>query len=136
MADNYLEKKYESLQQGRPVYRKTVPSLDSLLRACAAGGISEPSSYKVKMAQLQAMVRSASELDLDICGECSETDLGPGVITLSFQGDLHSGSIETGEYLLAMKLKAAELGLKCRLSDKLEPEKEKTPSVLRIEVFR
>lgn len=31
MADNYLEKKFEQLRSGRPVYRKVNPSLDSLL---------------------------------------------------------------------------------------------------------
>ena len=32
MADNYLEKKYEELQEKRPVIKRTNPSLDTLLR--------------------------------------------------------------------------------------------------------
>ena len=32
MADNYLEKKYEELQEKRPVIKRNHPSLDSLLR--------------------------------------------------------------------------------------------------------
>ena len=32
MADNYLEKKYEQLQEKRPVIRRNHPSLDTLLR--------------------------------------------------------------------------------------------------------
>jgi nitroreductase len=32
MADNYLEKKYEELQEKRPVIRRNNPSLDTLLR--------------------------------------------------------------------------------------------------------
>lgn len=109
MADNYLEKKYEELQHGKSVVRRSTPSLDSLLKRLVAAG--EPSTeYLIKQAQLDAMVRSASMLGGSLVFETSETVAGekPACVRVSAE----SGSAPAlGEAVLALRLKAAELHL-------------------------
>ena len=103
MADNYLEKKYDEFLHGKSVVRKVNPTLDGLLGRLAAENKAEDSGYLVKQAQLDAVVRSASLLALDVEFETDETRA---------EIRLHSNSaFALGQATLACRLKAAELHL-------------------------
>lgn len=109
MADNYLEKKYEELQRGKAVVRRSTPSLDSLMKSLSGAG--KPSSeYAVKQAQLDAMVRTASIPGGRVSFLTSETVPGerPAVVTASAPRD---SAADLGGTVLALRLKAAELHL-------------------------
>ena len=103
MADNYLEKKYEQLRQGRPVIRKVNPSLDSLLTAAASSAL-EDSSYTVGAAQLKAAASSARRLGIEFSEAISGTE--PAVMEIRC-----AGMFELGQVLTAIRLKLAELHL-------------------------
>ena len=103
MADNYLEKKYEQLRQGRPVIRRVNPSLDSLLTA-AASSVQEDPSYSVGEVQLKAAEASARRLGIEFTGIIRGTD--PAVM------EIRCGNMfELGQVLTAFRLKLAELHL-------------------------
>ena len=113
MADNYLEKKYEELQHGRAVVRRSTPSLDSLMKSLSGAG--EPSSeYAVKQAQLDAMVHTASIPGGRVSFHTAETVPGesPAFVRVSASGD---AAADLGEAVLALRLKAAELHLETRV---------------------
>lgn len=112
MADNYLEKRYAELQQGKPVVRRNTPSLDSLLKKVASPSNTD-SGYIVKQAQLDAIVRSASRLGFPCAFEsCETTPCSAAFIRIvSDEAD----DFISGEMMLAAGLKAAELGLSCRI---------------------
>lgn len=105
MADNYLEKKYEELQHGRPVVRRSTPSLDTLVRRTADRHAND-ASYVVKQAQLDAMVRTAAMLGADVSLTADERTAS---IVASCASPM--GMIALGKVLLAIRLKAAELSL-------------------------
>jgi hypothetical protein len=113
MADNYLEKKYDEFLHGRNVVRKVNPTLDGLLGRLAAENKVEDSGYLVKQAQLDAVVRSASLLALDVE---FETDEARAEIRLR-----STSAFALGQAALACRLKAAELHLgtevRCEGSD-------------------
>lgn len=117
MADNYLEKKFEQLRSGRPVYRKVNPSLDSLLTELSrqphaddvmrqeGGGMHGSGADGVKLAQLEAVARSAVRSCPDVVGAaCSETEAN---ITLNAPD-----MFVLGAAVLAARLKACELHLR------------------------
>ena len=105
MADNYLEKKYEELQHGRPVVRRSTPSLDTLVRR-SAGLQPGDASYVVKQAQLDAMVRTAGMLGTDVTFVAEESTASI-VASCSSPREM----VALGKALLALRLKAAELSL-------------------------
>lgn len=102
MADNFLEKQYENWKNGRAPIRRNSPSLDSLVKRLSEHGPAD-TSYMVKQAQLDAIVRTASALDGAL--EFS-TDENSASITVR-----SADRISLGEALLAIRLKAAELKL-------------------------
>lgn len=110
MADNFLEKKYEELRQGRPVIRRTAPSLDSLLSSACARQPEADCGYRVDKAQTEAALASAHRLGIDF--EASYSD--PALLTLRCRN-----SYELGAVCTAARLKLAELRLhaELRLSD-------------------
>ncbi len=117
MADNYLEKRYAELQRGKPVVIRNNPSLDSLLKK-AASSSDQDSGYVVKQAQLDAVVRSVTLLGFPCAFETSETCPGSAAFIRIVSDE--SDDFISGEIMLAASLKAAELGLSCRIdkSDK------------------
>lgn len=104
MADNYLEKKFEQLRSGRPIYRKVNPSLDTLL-AQASSETGKAETGNVKGAQLEAIARSASKSS-------------PGAVACMWDEQSStltiecSGLFDLGAAALAARLKACELHLK------------------------
>ena len=117
MADNYLEKKFEQLRSGRPVYRTVNPSLDSLLAELSrqphaddimrqeSGGTHGSGADAVKLAQLEAVARSAVRSCPDaVKAKCSEAEAG---ISLSAPD-----MFVLGAAVLAARLKACELHLR------------------------
>ena len=117
MADNYLEKKFEQLRSGRPVYRKVNPSLDSLLAELSrqpraedgmqqeSGALHGNGADAVKLAQLEAVARSAVRSCPDaVKAECSEAEAS---ISLSAPD-----MFVLGAAVLAARLKACELHLR------------------------
>ena len=103
MADNYLEKKYEEYLHGKSVVRKVNPTLDGLLGRLAGQNQAEESSYLVKQAQLDAVLRSASLLGLDVEMSSDETRAEISLRSTS--------AFALGQASLACRLKAAELHL-------------------------
>ena len=102
MADNFLEKQYEEWKNGRPSVRRNSPSLESLIGKLGVKG--EPdTSYIVKQAQLDAMVRAASALGYR---QQFSTDEAGASVTVS--GD---DAMMLGQAVLVIRLKAAELKL-------------------------
>lgn len=122
MADNYLEKKYEQLRQGRPVIRKVNPSLDSLLTAASAPE-RENSSYAVGEAQLKAAVSSARRLGIEFSAATPGTD--PAILEIRC-----SNMFELGQVLTAVRLKLAELHLHA------EVRQQEQGAGVRLKVFR
>lgn len=112
MADNFLEKRYAELQSGKPAIRRSTPSLDTLLKKAATPQESAP-DYTVKQAQLDAIVRSMSLLGHPFSFETSETR--PGAAAFIKVVPDGTDGFEAGELLLVAALKAAELGLSCRM---------------------
>lgn len=106
MADNYLEKKYEEWKNGKPVVRRTVPSLETLLKRLGDPSGPDP-DYQVKQAQLDAIVRAASLVGPDMKFSSSEADS-----IVSVTGD---DPVLLGEAVLAIRLKAAELRLNAEI---------------------
>lgn len=132
MADNYLEKKYEELRQGRPVLRRSTPSLDSLLkRACEA--CVPDLSYVVKQAQLDALVRSAGLADGSLSFETSETTSESAASVRIISAD---GAFEAGQAALAVRLKAAELALDSAVVPCQAAENSSGPFSVTVLVFR
>lgn len=115
MADNYLENKYEQLRSGRPVIRRVNPSLDTLLTRIADATPSHGSSPsdRIRQAQLEAIVRSAAMLGSGCRFEISEED---GRIQVFGPSSPRVSIISAGETVLAMRLKAAELGFACQVT--------------------
>ena len=105
MADNYLEKKYEELQRGKTVVRRSTPSLDTLVRRMVEAH-AQDGPYVVKQAQLDAMVRTAAMLGGAVSFAAEER-------TASIVASCPSpdGIAALGKALLAIRLKAAELSL-------------------------
>lgn len=113
MADNYLENKMDQLRSGRTVIRRANPSLDSLIRQLGEDGAAEE-GYIVKQAQLDAAVRSAAMVP-----ECAalrfETDEAKACIRVLGHSSPRRALTEAGEAILAIRLKAAELGLRTKV---------------------
>lgn len=141
MADNWLEKKQAALSSGPTVIRKVNPSLEQLLRRISTADAPLPSAHSpqhpaevvkprsltwvadaptafttpteaqalalqmVKDAQLEAITRSAKILFPGMQFESSEGD--PATIQVLSQVKYEA----LGKAILAMQLKAAELGL-------------------------
>lgn len=102
MADNYLEKKYEEWKNGKPAVKRTVPSLETLLKRL--GESSGPDlQYTVKQAQIGAIIRAGKLVD-DSLEFISDEESS----TVSVAG---GSSFILGQAVMAMKLKAAELRL-------------------------
>ena len=106
MADNYLEKKYDEYLHGKNIIRRANPSLDSLLSRVSGQQEQTAPDYRVKQAQLDAVIRSAERLGLD--AEFS-SDEGRGLVSIRC-----STPEDLGALVLAARLKAAELGLHSR----------------------
>ena len=108
MADNYLEKKYEEYLHGRSVVRKVNPALDGLLGRLAGQNQAEESGYLVKRAQLDAVMRSASLLGLNV--EMTSDEARAEISLRS------TSAFSLGQAVLACRLKAAELHLSSEVS--------------------
>ena len=124
MADNYLEKKYDEFLHGKSVVRKVNPTLDGLLGRLAAENKVEDSGYLVKQAQLDAVVRSASLLALDVEFETDETRAEIRLRSTS--------AFALGQVALACRLKAAEL----HLATEVRPEDSDTQAFIRLFRYR
>ena len=108
MADNYLERKYEEWKSGKPAVRRTAPSLDSLMKK-AAEDSEEDTSYKVKQAQLDAIVRSAAILE---DGVSFQSDESSSTVSCKAESEVSLGAAQ-----LAIRLKAAELKLHAKVQE-------------------
>lgn len=107
MADNYLEKKYEEWKNGKPAVKRTVPSLETLLKRL--GESSGPDlQYTVKQAQIDAIIRAGKLVD-----DSLEFISDEASSTVSVAG---TGPFILGQAVMAMKLKAAELRLQAETS--------------------
>ena len=122
MADNYLEKKYDEYLHGKNIIRRANPSLDSLLSRVSGQQEQTAPDYRVKQAQLDAVIRSAERLGLD--AEFS-SDEGRGLVSIRC-----STPEDLGALVLAARLKAAELGLHSR------PALQKHEGQAEITIFR
>lgn len=111
MADNYLEKKFEQLRSGKPVYRKVNPSLDTLLTLAASGeGEAHGGGDAVKAAQLEAIARSASR---SVPNQVNAAwDEPSATISIGCPGLFQLGSA-----VLAARLKACELHLRAECTE-------------------
>ena len=102
MADNYLEKKYEEWKNGKPAVKRTVPSLETLLKRLGESSGPDP-LYTVKQAQIDAVIRAGKLVDNSLVFISDEASS-----TVSVTG---GSSFILGQAVMAMKLKAAELRL-------------------------
>lgn len=120
MADNYLERKYEDYSKGKAIIRKANPSLDSLLEEAGKANRTADSSYKVKSAQLEAVIRSARRTGIPFDAECHEEQAAVNIACAE--------PTELGQIILAMRLKAAEL--------RLQTEVDTEGASARIRIFK
>lgn len=127
MADNYLEKKYEDLRNGRNIIKRVNPSLDSLLSRTAVSASASDPSYKVRKAQLDAMLGSAARLGYDCEARCDESK---GELFISCKD-----SVCLGRLCLAAELKAAELKLSTSTQITKDADEGSLVSAI-IQVFR
>lgn len=137
MADNYLEKKYEQFKNGPTVIRKVNPSLDTLLHrisdAAPAATAGASPADAIKQAQLDAIVRSASILGYTFRFETSEEK---GSVYILGPNAPHSKTVELGETVLAMRLKAAELGFRTEVEIVRELLRAPQPHLATLSFFR
>lgn len=137
MADNYLEKKYEQFKNGPTVIRKVNPSLDTLLHrisdAAPATTAGAAPADAIKQAQLDAIVRSASILGYTFRFETSEEK---GSVYILGPNAPHSKTVELGETVLAMRLKAAELGFRTEVEIVRELLRAPQPHLATLSFFR
>lgn len=113
MADNFLEKRYEEVfgSRSRAASGPNRPSLDSLLARVSANAAPDP-SYPVNAIQAETVVKAGKTADrsgnvaLDIRQEGKLQRIIPSCPASDANRDLI-----LGEVLLAMRLKAAEIGL-------------------------
>jgi len=107
MADNWLEKREQQLKGGTIIYRKANQSLETLLHKVASGDNATSAAgggSPIRNAQLEAIARSAKILFPELPLQWDEQ---AGTITW------HSNALtphQTGAAILAMQLKACELG--------------------------
>lgn len=115
MADNWLEKKQAALSGGPTVIRKVNPSVEQLLRRVAEDSMIDPLEQgdsssdplsTVKQAQLDAIIRAAKLLYPGMEFGCEEGSPAHIEILTQVNGPT------SGKAVLAMQMKAAELGLK------------------------
>ena len=108
MADNFLEKQMEAYRSGKTVIRRTSPSLDTLLRRVEDQ--SEAAGEKVMQAQLDAVVRSASILKDSATFSFDASEERQSIIVHGPSSPRRQ-HVALGRIVLAMELKATELGL-------------------------
>lgn len=132
MADNYLEKKYEELKRGKPVVRRSTPSLDTLFKRLASAADIDL-SYTVKQAQLDALVRSAGRLGDDCVFETFETSANSAAIV---RISCPCGPWSLAQAVLAVRLKAAELGLDSSVETVPPSELSGSPACATVIIFR
>lgn len=112
MADNFLERQMERYRSGKTVVRQLNPPLDLLLRRLAdkekTGGEvqkeTDPARI-VRKAQLEAALRSARIL----YGDSFRAELSEEEQCIILENKSCAEAL--GEIILAIRLKAAELGL-------------------------
>lgn len=131
MADNYLEKKMEEFRSGKVAVRRPSASLETLLQS-TGGVVSSPGAIPPMPAQLEAVIRTANHLP-EATGFRFETDEKAGIIRLLGPTSPRRYLLEAGEVIMAMRLKAAELHLRC--SVELRPEST-TPANPLIATFK
>lgn len=132
MADNYLEKKYEELRHGKPVIRRNTPSLDTLLRKVGEDADID-TGYLVKQAQLDAIVRSAGFLGgLFVFETCEAAADSSASVRITCQGS----SFLLGQIVMAVRLKAAELGLDSAVEPEPSCPDAASPLCITVSVFR
>lgn len=119
MADNYLEKKMEEFRSGKAPVKRQTASLESLLENITETRGDEVSFAAVMPAQLEAVIRAAKHLP-EAAGFRFETDETASVIRILGPSSPRRYLLEAGQLILAIRLKAAELHLRC--SVKLQPE--------------
>ena len=113
MADNFLEKQMEQYRSGKPVVRKVNPSLDSLLHKLAEQDrsgeeihIETDPALIVRNAQFEAALRSARM----VFGDEFKAEISEAEQCIRIDSGSCRGSLEG--IILAVRLKAAELGLR------------------------
>ena len=116
MADNYIEKKMESMRTGRTVFRRDNPSLDTLLRRIAEQDgttVTQPGAadalHTVKQAQIEAVLRSARLMGFEFEAVADE---GRQVLDIKMHGSTSEECERLGGIIAVARLKAAELGLR------------------------
>lgn len=115
MADNWLEKREQQLSGGKIIYRKVNQSLEMLLNKLAAGERPAERTDPPKNAQLEAIARSAKILfpQLDLRWDEANGQITWAGHALNPQqrgGKTALTPEQTGAAILAMQLKACELG--------------------------
>ena len=139
MADNYLEKKMDEFRSGKVAVRRPSFSLETLLQSAggkASGGDTLPENDQaeksVMPAQIDAVVRAANILKESESFQF-DIDEKAGIIRLLGPTSPRRYLLEAGEVIMAMRLKAAELHLRC--SVELRPEST-TPANPLIATFK
>ena len=119
MADNYLEKRYAEVfgGQGNGHQGPRKPSLDSLLSKCRHSDEFDP-DYTVHPLQIQAVMSVLERMDfLGVRDSVCATAV-PELSAIELRVKESAGfdlALKLGAAIQAMALKAAELGLACRL---------------------
>ena len=109
MADNFLERQMEAYREGVKVVRMQGRPLDGLLRKLGEPFDGYSFSEPVKQAQLDAAVRSASYTGDDFTFVASEQTQS---IVVEMTDASESSLLRLGGIVMAVRLKAEELGLK------------------------
>lgn len=118
MADNYIEKKMESMRTGRTVFRRDNPPLDLLLRRIAESAqksgnmvqtLCPDALYTVKQAQIEAVLRSARLMGFEFEAVADE---GRQALDIKMHGVSAEEYEMLGGIIAVARLKATELGLR------------------------
>ena len=164
MADNYLENKMEAFREGRTVVRRPSASLDSLLKnaggmvsspdaisahGCsgrgpsqmggavrpARGEVTTPPAEPVMPAQVEAVVRAGNILKE---AETFRFDIDEkaGIIRLLGPSSPRKQLLDAGQLILAMRLKAAELHLRCDLEYRAESTTPANPLIATLKLYK
>ncbi len=164
MADNYLENKMAEFREGRTVVRRPSASLEMLLKSAggtvsppdaisahgcsgrgpallggavrpARGGDTVPPAESVMPAQIDAVVRAANLLP-EAAVFRFDTDENEGIIRVLGPASPRRYLVEAGEVIMAMRLKAAELHLRCDIKIQPESTAPANPLIATLKLYR
>ena len=132
MADNYLEKKMEEFRSGKAPVRRPSASVEGLLERLSTDASVDASVMPV---QVQAVLRAGTIIKESESFRY-DTDEKEGIIRVLGPASPRRYLVEAGEVIMAMRLKAAALHLRCEVKIQPESTAPANPLIATLKLYR